>query len=162
MTMNAVSSSQGASALWAALMTQRSSQASGTTSGQDFSAQMPPPPPRPEGGGGGPAPGGGMGGMGLSTQSFAQCSRQDPIASLDEDGDGSVSSDEFGLEGASEEVQKLFAAIDGDGDGSLSGEEIEGFREQMQAREQVQRLAQRYAELTGGDSQASGALSVEA
>ncbi|MEK8034737.1 hypothetical protein AACH06_28295 [Ideonella sp. DXS29W] len=56
---------------------------------------------------------------------------EDPIASLDSDDDGSVSSDEFGLDAASDEVQQLFAAIDEDGSGDLSAGEIDSFREQM-------------------------------
>lgn len=59
---------------------------------------------------------------------------QDPIQSLDSDEDGSVSSDEFGLDEASEEVQALFSAIDSDGDDALSSDEISSFRDQMQAQ----------------------------
>jgi hypothetical protein len=58
----------------------------------------------------------------------------DPIQSLDTDSDGSVSSDEFGLDEASDEVKALYAAIDSDSDGALSTDEISGFREQMQAQ----------------------------
>ena len=71
---------------------------------------------------------------GQSTQSFAGMrgmAPPDPIASLDTDDDGSVSSEEFGLEGASEDVQALFKAIDADGSGSLSSDEISSFRDQF-------------------------------
>ncbi|MEY2873172.1 MAG: hypothetical protein RLZZ373_543 [Pseudomonadota bacterium] len=81
------------------------------------------------GGAGGPPPGpppGGMGGPGGSGG--------DPIQSLDSDSDGSVSSDEFGLDEASDEVKALYEAIDSDSDGALSTDEISGFREQMQAQ----------------------------
>lgn len=81
------------------------------------------------GGAGGPPPGpppGGMGGPGSAGG--------DPIQSLDSNSDGSVSSDEFGLDSASDEVKKLYAAIDSDSDGALSTDEISGFREQMQAQ----------------------------
>ena len=61
----------------------------------------------------------------------------DPIASLDSDDDGSVSADEFGLDGATEEVQNLFSAIDADGSGALSTDEIDGFREAFMAAEQA-------------------------
>ena len=80
------------------------------------------------GGAGGPPPGpppGGMGGAGGG---------DDPIQSLDSNSDGSVSSDEFGLDTASDEVKKLYAAIDSDSDGALSTDEISGFREKMQAQ----------------------------
>lgn len=55
----------------------------------------------------------------------------DPIASLDTDGSGSVSAEEFGLDGASEDVEALFKAIDADGDGELSTSETDSFREQF-------------------------------
>jgi Ca2+-binding EF-hand superfamily protein len=86
-------------------------------------------PPGGPGGAGGPPPGpppGGMGGPGGAGG--------DPIQSLDTDSDGSVSSDEFGLDEASDEVKALYAAIDSDSDGALSTDEISGFREQMQAQ----------------------------
>ncbi|MEK8044889.1 hypothetical protein [Ideonella margarita] len=66
----------------------------------------------------------------------------DPVASLDSDDSGSVSADEFGLEGASSEVQALFKAIDGDGSGDLSTDEIDQFREQMMAAAEAQGQAQ--------------------
>jgi hypothetical protein len=71
--------------------------------------------------------GGGMGPMGGPPPGGGE----DPIASLDADDDGSVSADEFGLDGASEDVQNLFSAIDEDGSGELSTDEIDAFREQM-------------------------------
>lgn len=82
---------------------------------------------------------------GLSTQAFAgmQASGlpppppgggKDPMAQLDTDGDGSISADEFGLDGASTEVQNLFKAIDTDGDGALSASETDGFRESFMQR----------------------------
>lgn len=83
----------------------------------------------------GPPPGGGMGGPGGA-------GGQDPIQSLDSDEDGSVSSDEFGLDEASEEVQALFSAIDSDGDASLSSDEISSFRDQMKAQMESDMQAQ--------------------
>lgn len=83
----------------------------------------------------GPPPGGGMGGPGGA-------GGQDPIQSLDSDEDGSVSGDEFGLDGASDEVKALFSAIDGDGDSTLSSDEISSVREQMQSQMQAQASAQ--------------------
>ncbi len=77
----------------------------------------------------------------MSTQQFASMGGgtapmgpppvEDPIASLDTDDDGSVSADEFGLDGAAEELQNLFSAMDADGSGALSSDEIDAFREQM-------------------------------
>lgn len=77
-----------------------------------------------------------------STTQFAGCHRgpppgEDPIASLDADTNGSVSAEEFGLDGASDEVKALFQAIDGDGSGDLSTDEIDSFREQMMAADQA-------------------------
>lgn len=77
-----------------------------------------------------------------STTQFAGCHRgpppgEDPIASLDADTSGSVSAEEFGLDGASDEVKALFQAIDGDGSGDLSTDEIDSFREQMMAADQA-------------------------
>ena len=77
-----------------------------------------------------------------STSQFAGCHRgpppgEDPIASLDADTSGSVSAEEFGLDGASDEVKALFQAIDGDGSGDLSTDEIDSFREQMMAADQA-------------------------
>lgn len=85
-----------------------------------------------------PPPPAGFDLSGLSTAQFAGGQAPvDPIASLDADGSGSVSSQEFGLDGASSEVQALFSAIDGDGSGELSGDEIDAFRTQMMAAEQA-------------------------
>jgi len=111
----------------------------------------------------------------MSSQSTAQFAGlggpppQDPIASLDADDSGSVSADEFGLDGASSDVQALFKAIDSDGSGDLSTDEITSFREQMMAADNgsgdttttatpaanaemdvsafIQQLAQRYADM---------------
>ncbi|MBK6715251.1 MAG: hypothetical protein IPG57_09165 [Burkholderiales bacterium] len=80
---------------------------------------------------GGPPPGPPPGDMGSS----------DPLASLDSDEDGAISAEEFGLEGATAQLQQLFDAIDGDEDGSLSTAELKSFHEQMQAL-QVQHYAQ--------------------
>jgi hypothetical protein len=55
-----------------------------------------------------------------------------PIAKLDTDGDGSVSSDEFGLSTADSDVKNLFSAIDSDSDGSLSSSELSAFDTKMQ------------------------------
>lgn len=78
------------------------------------------------GGGGG---GGGMGGPGRAEQG----PRQDPIAALDQDGDDSVSAEEFGLDGADEATQQFFNAIDSDGSGALSSDEIGAMRDKMVA-----------------------------
>jgi hypothetical protein len=79
--------------------------------------------------------------MSASTMQFAQSlggadggsPPQDPLLSLDANGDGSVSSTEFGLDGASSDVQQLFSAIDSNGDGALSTDEIDSFHKQMMA-----------------------------
>jgi hypothetical protein len=75
-----------------------------------------------------------------STMQFAQslgAPPQDPLLSLDSNGDGSVSATESGLDGASSDVQKLFSEIDANGDGSLSTGEVDDFREQMQAAQEA-------------------------
>lgn len=75
----------------------------------------------------------------MSTRSFAGlCGAgagrppADPIASLDSDGSGSVSAEEFGLDGASTPMQAMFEAIDSDGNGELSTGETDAFRSAMQ------------------------------
>lgn len=74
---------------------------------------------------------------GMPTQHFAGLrgappqEQGDRIQSLDKNDDGSVSADEFGLDGASNDVKALFKAIDSDGSGALSTDEIESFREQF-------------------------------
>ncbi len=65
----------------------------------------------------------------------------DPLSALDSDDDGAIGAEEFGLEGATVQMQQLFDAIDGDEDGSLSAAELKSFHEQMQAL-QVQHYAQ--------------------
>jgi len=73
----------------------------------------------------------------MSTQQFAglrgqpPAPPQDPIAALDADDSGSVSAEEFGLDGASSAMQALFEAIDADADGELSTEETDAFRQQF-------------------------------
>ncbi|GAA0768325.1 EF-hand domain-containing protein [Ideonella azotifigens] len=71
----------------------------------------------------------GMGGM----PPGGQGRHEDPMASLDSDGDGSVSSDEFGLDKSSDAAQALFKAIDSDGDGAMSAKEMSAFRDKMTA-----------------------------
>ncbi|HSI49781.1 MAG TPA: EF-hand domain-containing protein [Ideonella sp.] len=71
----------------------------------------------------------GMGGM----PAGGQGQHEDPMASLDSDGNGSVSSDEFGLDKSSDAAQALFKAIDADGDGSMSADEMSAFRDKMTA-----------------------------
>lgn len=66
----------------------------------------------------------------------------EPLSALDSDDDGALSGEEFGLEGATAQMQQLFDAIDGDEDGSLSTAELKSFHEQMQALQ-----AQHYADL---------------
>jgi Ca2+-binding EF-hand superfamily protein len=60
--------------------------------------------------------------------------KDDPIASLDSNSDGSVSGDEFGLGTASDQVKALFKAIDSDSDGSLSSTELSSFKDSMQSQ----------------------------
>lgn len=134
-----VSSTSSASTLWN-LLAQRASPAnastnssgayaaasSGRSSAGDTQSAPPTPPPPPSAFDLG----------GLSTAQFAGgMPPTDPIASLDADGSGSVSADEFGLSGASDDVQALFKAIDADGSGELSTDEIDSFREQMMRAE---------------------------
>ena len=142
MTLGISSAVSGASNLWSLLSSRAASSASAyassgtsttTTSASDASSSArtrpdgPPPPPS-------------QFDSAMSTAQFAQMTGaarggpppgEDPIASLDSDDDGSVSADEFGLDGASDDVQKLFAAMDEDGSGELSTDEIASFREQM-------------------------------
>ncbi len=74
-----------------------------------------------------------MGGMmGMGGPPPGPPSGEDPIASLDSDGDGSVSSSEFGITSDSTDAMKaLFSAFDSDGDDSLSSGEINAFKEKM-------------------------------
>jgi len=140
-----ISSTSATSSLWSLLASQaasKTSSASGKSGGEaSFSlneattadatapaASDRPPPPPP-----------GQFDVAGSTMQFAQsmgAPPEDPIQSLDTDGDGAVSADEFGLDSASSDVQRLFSAIDGDGDGSLSTDEIDGFREQMMSAQE--------------------------
>jgi len=92
-----------------------------------------------------------------STVQFAGVRGADPIAALDSDQDGAVSTEEFGVDEASAEVLQLFAAIDADEDGSLSSEEMESFRSEVQQRMQASgRLADPIAAL---DSDEDGTVS---
>lgn len=113
----------------------------------------------------GPPPAGGPGGG------------EDPIASLDNDGDGAVSSTEFGITSdSSDDMKALFSAIDSDQDGSLSDSEISSFRDKMTSAMDaqgaqpskppagegsqdvsafLQQLAQRYASLSSSTSDSS-------
>lgn len=72
----------------------------------------------------------------MSTTQFASGSLSEALSSLDEDEDGSISSEEFGLDEASDQVQAFFEAADTDDDGSLSTEELDAVQqalaEQMQ------------------------------
>ncbi|NDY91165.1 EF-hand domain-containing protein [Ideonella livida] len=65
-------------------------------------------------------------GLGQSTQGLA-ASGPPALGDLDSDGDGTVSGEEFGLDGADAQAQALFQAVDSDGDGSLASEEISAF-----------------------------------
>lgn len=69
-----------------------------------------------------------------STTDFAssRSSSADLMAEFDADGDGAISAEEVGLEGASSEAQAFFAAIDGDADGALSEAELEDMRARME------------------------------
>lgn len=135
--MNVSFSSSAANSVWSLLASRASaagstsastyaSTSTGTTSQEAAAAPADRPPPPPS-----------QFDCAMSTSQFAGMMGPppggDPIASLDEDEDGSVSSGEFGLEDASEDVQQLFSAIDADGSGDLSTSEIDGFREQMMA-----------------------------
>lgn len=186
MNVSLTSGASSASSLWSLLASRASASAksadtstsysdSSTTEGA-ASAQRPDGPPPP------PA----QFDCAMSTEQFAGMAGMmgpppggDPIASLDADDDGSVSAEEFGLEGASEEVQNLFAAMDEDGSGELSTDEIDAFREQMMASggrppqppamgagdasSFVQQLAERYASLAStDDSESESAFSVTA
>lgn len=63
------------------------------------------------------------------------------VTELDQDQDGTVSASEFGLDGASEDVQALFDQIDTDQDGTLSAEEMASFDSEMQSFAQALRAA---------------------
>lgn len=71
--------------------------------------------------------------MPLSTAQFAQRAAAAPpsLASLDGDGDGSVSASEYGLQGAGALGQQLFLAVDSDGNGSLGSDEIGSFEAEL-------------------------------
>jgi Ca2+-binding EF-hand superfamily protein len=79
--------------------------------------------------------------MHMSTAQFASGSLSEALSGLDEDEDGSISSEEFGLDEASEEVQAFFEAADSDDDGSLSTEELDAVQ---------QALAQQMQQAMGG------------
>ncbi len=131
-----VTSTSDSSALWSLLAAQRSNATSATTTSSDdsyaqaassASGDMPPPPP-------GPPPMPASFDTSMSTEQFAaNGAGRAPIdfASLDSDGDGSVSSDEFGLDSADEMASELFSKIDEDGDGALSSDEISAFESMM-------------------------------
>lgn len=72
-----------------------------------------------------------VGGQGMAPMGPPPGEGEDPMASLDTDEDGSVSSEEFGLDEASDDVKALFNAIDSDGSGDLSTDEMSSFRETM-------------------------------
>lgn len=55
------------------------------------------------------------------------------VTELDQDQDGTVSASEFGLDGASADVQALFEQIDTDQDGTLSAEEMASFDSEMRS-----------------------------
>lgn len=154
-----ISSSMQASQSWA-LHNMRTASASGTgqaggssSVSSDFAAVArqgghsghggPPAGPPPDA-----VSGGAM--AGLSTMQFAAMGAagaggdgppQDPIASLDSDGDGSVSGSEFGLDSASDAAKKLFSAIDTSGDGALSSDEISAMRDKMMAAHEAGRAS---------------------
>lgn len=72
--------------------------------------------------------------MPLSTAQFAQRSSAaapPSLASLDSDGDGSVSASEYGLADAGALGQQLFVAVDSDGNGQLGGDEIRSFESEL-------------------------------
>ena len=132
MNLNATSASSGSSALWSLLAARQASRSNGSSSSASSDAgstdtqgasARPGPPPPPSG----------FDLSSMGTMQFAAMGQapQDPIASLDSDDDGSVSADEFGLDGASDDVKALFEAIDSDGSGALLSDEIDSFREQM-------------------------------
>lgn len=73
------------------------------------------------------------GGQGMAPMGPPPGAGGDPMASLDTDADGSVSSAEFGLDEAGDDVKALFNAIDSDGSGDLSTDEMSSFRETMTA-----------------------------
>lgn len=139
-----VSINSGASSVWSLLASRASaassssSSSSSTTSSYSSTSSDSTTTQRPDG----PPPPPSQFDCQMSTQQFAGQGGgmaqmgpppEDPIASLDSDDDGSVSADEFGLDGASEDVQNLFSAIDEDDSGDLSTDEIDAFREQMMA-----------------------------
>ncbi|MFO1337561.1 MAG: hypothetical protein U1F53_04890 [Burkholderiaceae bacterium] len=145
MSLAISSANSGVNNLWSLLASRSASSASSTGSSCAASTRdttsASTAAPRPDG----PPPPPAQFDSAMSTQQFARMGGgmapmgpppgEDPIASLDADDDGSVSADEFGLDGASDDVQKLFAAMDADGSGALSSDEIATFREQMTGAE---------------------------
>jgi len=141
MNVSLTSGASSASSLWGLLASRASASSKisdSSTSYSDSGTTSASATQRPEG----PPPPPSQFDCAMSTEQFAGMGGmmgpppgEDPIASLDADDDRSVSADEFGLDGASEEVQSLFAAMDEDGSGELSTDEIDAFREQMMAAE---------------------------
>ncbi|MDE2592654.1 MAG: EF-hand domain-containing protein [Burkholderiales bacterium] len=126
---------------------------------------------------------GGWGAMGMDTQSFASMmgggmsgmgpmqgppppppnddqssSISDAINSLDSDGNGSVSSSEFGISSSdTNSTQKaLFDSIDTDKDGSLSTKETNAFQDQIKALlEKIQQMGTQQVSSTNQSSSLS-------
>ncbi|WP_310461930.1 hypothetical protein [Sphaerotilus sp.] len=82
----------------------------------------------------------------------------DPIQSLDSDSDGSVSSDEFGLDSASDEVKKLYAAIDSDSATTSISSTGTRSSQRPDASEMIRMIAARYAEMQSSTSTESLSL----